>query len=538
MSKENSSKLGLIKKALYIWAVQYHFVIPKEILKGYIHKYHTESDNIAKYGKRFYDPGIPEEYAQWLAFQTYDAVKMQLDVTLIGQNLEKVSGSMYPKRDMHLLDLSNIHTAYVCICGNECQMYAMFDSYLGECLKYDITYFDHDVMDRNGKRSNPSLKPDFSYDTLRGFNYIGNCWTVKTELLRQFDGQPWNPYRWLLELSDQNVTFGHVSKILYGDSEVLHCERNTLQAYFHAHDIHADVMTAADGIASVVKYAVHDNPLISIVIPTKDGKDVLDVCLKSIFAKTTYVNYEIVIADNGSEKQETKEYFSVLINMHPNVHIFDCKGPFNFSLINNKAVFEHTAGEYIVMLNNDTSIVTPDWLEQMLSYAQLRHVGSVGALMYYPDGSIQHGGVITGKGGGFAHRYYRKPSDTKGYMETLTIPNDVAGCTAACMMVAKTKYEEVHGMNEALTVQFNDVDLEIKLLECGYSNVFLPDVKLIHYESKSRGIDKEQTAVDRYVSEVEYAKTHYAKWLIHDPYYNDQFDKNYDYMLIVGDGSN
>jgi len=538
MSNSNSSKWGLIKKAFYIWAVQYHFVIPKEILKGYVHKYRTESDNISKYGKRFYDPSNAEEYRQWLSFQTYDAVKTALDVTLIGKNLNQVTGTSYPKENMHVLDVSKIQSSYVCICGDECRMYEAFDQYLGECLKYDLTYFDHDVVNENGERSKPSLKPDFSYDTLRGFNYIGSCWVVKTELLKQFAGQAWNPYRWLLELSDQGISIGHVSKILYGDSEMSHCEKETLQAYFQAHSINADVMTAADGIATIVKYALYEHPLISIVIPTKDGKDVLDVCLKSIYAKTTYDNFELVIADNGSEEQETKDYFAYLQKTYQNIHVFDCRGPFNFSLINNKAIFEHTNGEYVVMLNNDTSIVTPDWLEQMLSYAQLKHVGSVGALMYYPDGSIQHGGVITGKGGGFAHRYYRKPADTKGYMETLTVPNDVAGCTAACLMVSKKKYEEVHGMNEELTVQFNDVDLEIKLLECGYDNVFLPDVKLIHYESKSRGIDKEQTAVDRYVSEVEYAKTHYAKWLAHDPYYNDQFDKNYDYMLIVGSGSN
>lgn len=538
MNKNSSSTWGLIKKALYIWAVQYHFVIPRKILKGYVHKYHTESSNISKYGQRFYNPDNAEEYHKWLSFQSYDIQKTSISLTLIGQNLDSVTGSSNPKMNMDHLDLSSVNTEYVCITGNGCRFYEVFDQYLGECGKYDIAYFDHDEMDANGNRSHPWLKPDFSCDTLRGFNYIGHCWAVKTALLKQFDGQAWNPYRWLLELSDQKINWGHVSKILYGDLEPVKSEYLTLKNYMMEHAVKASVEQMPDAISTKVNYELIDHPLVSIVIPTKDGKDVLDVCLKSIFEKSTYLNYEIVIADNGSTLPETKNYFTEIQKEHSNIHVFDCAGPFNFSLINNKAVFDHAKGDYVLLLNNDTSVITPDWLEKMVSYAQLDHVGSVGALMYYPDGSIQHAGVITGKGGGFAHRYYRKPADTKDYMYTLTVPNDVAGCTAACLMISKKKYNEVHGMNEELTVQFNDVDLEIKLLEKGYFNVFLPDVKLIHYESKSRGIDKEQSAVDRYVSEVDYAQSHYAKWIEHDPYYNDQFDKNYDYMLIVGNGSN
>lgn len=537
MSENNSSKWGLIKKAFYIWAVQYHFVIPKEILKGYVHKYHTESDNISKYGQRFYDPSKAEEYHKWLSFQTYDEIKKPVDITLIGNDLDQVSGTSYPKQNMSILDLQEIKSDYVCITGNGCRMYETFDQYLGECSRYDVTYFDNDVIDDQGSRTEPALKPDFSYDTLRGFNYIGRCYAVRTELLKQFAGQSWNPYRWLLELSDQNVSFGHISKILYGDAEAAENGYDTVQAYLQAHQIKASIKQLKDGCVKV-EYDLQARPLISLIIPTKDGKDVLQVCIDSIFAKTSYPNYEIVIADNGSTKEETKEYFQQIQKAHDNIHVFDCSGPFNFSKINNQAVFEHAKGEYAVLLNNDTSIISEDWLEQMVSYAQLKHVGSVGVLMYYPDGSIQHGGVITGKGGGFAHRYYRKPADTHEYMHTLTVPNDVACCTAACLMISKKKYEEVKGMNEELTVQFNDVDLGIRLLDHGYFNVFLPDVKLIHYESKSRGVDKEQSAVDRYVSEVEYAQKHYAKWIAHDPYYNDQFDKNYDYMLIVGNGSN
>jgi GT2 family glycosyltransferase len=538
MDKNSSSILGLMRKALHIWAVQYHFVIPWRILKGYIHKYHTESSNISKYGQRFYDPENAEEYNKWLTFQTYDAEKKNIEVTLIGQDLDNVIGSAYPKQDMQVLDLSLIHTEYACIVGRGCHFYEMFDRYLGQCVAYDVTYFDHDELNAKGERSHPWLKPDFSYDTLRGFNYIGHCWIVKTELLKQFDGQPWDSYRWLLELSDQKISFGHISKILYGDTEPIQNEYDTLKAYFVRRNEQVSIEQNNDGVSARVYYLLQSRPLISIVIPTKDGKNVLHTCLQSIFAKTTYENYEVVIADNGSALAETKQYFLEIQEAHPNVHVFACPGPFNFSKINNQAILEHAKGEYAVLLNNDTSIITSDWLEKMLSYAQLDHIGSVGAMMYYADGSIQHAGVITGKGGGFAHRYYRKEANVKDYMHVLSVPNDVAACTAACLMVPKKKYAEVQGMNEELTVQFNDVDLAVKLLNQGYFNIFLPDVRLVHYESKSRGIDKEHSAVDRYVNEVAYAQEHYAKWIEHDPYYNDQFDKNYDYMLKVGNGSN
>ena len=174
----------------------------------------------------------------------------------------------------------------------------------------------------------------------------------------------------------------------------------------------------------------------------------------------------------------------------------------------------------------------------MLGYAQMEKCGSVCVKLYYGDGTIQHGGVITGKGGGFAHRYYRKPHDEKGYFHTMETVNDVACCTAACLMIPRRKFDEVGGMNEDLTVQFNDVDLGLKLYEHGYFNVFIPDVEMFHDESKSRGIDNNKDAVDRFEAEVSYAETHYASYLKHDPFYNDQFDKNYDYMLIVGTGSN
>lgn len=536
MSMENnSSKLGLIKKAFYIWAVQYHFVIPKEILKTYIHKFKHESENISKYGQRFYNPGNSEEYNKWLGMQSYQNTStLFTDITFVGKKACDLNANGLASVCMEKMDTSRIRTSYVCLCGEGVHLYPPFFSYLDDIVGNDVVYMDHDMY-VDGKRSEPVCKPDFSYHTLRGFNYIGNLVIIRTELLKQFDGKEINIYRYLLELSDQSVKWKHISKILYGDKDSDIFDVYALKQYVDEHKLECQLVMNKN--CAYMKYPVIGNPLVSIMIPTKDGIDDLKKCIDSIYAKSTYKNFEIVIVDNNSEKEETFTYFKELQEKHDNVSVHSLKIPFNFSIINNRAV-EWSHGDYVILMNNDTEVVTCDWLEKMLSYCERENVGSVGVKLYYGDGTIQHGGVITGKGGGFAHRYYRKPHDEKGYLHTLEVPNDVACCTAACLMVSKKKYLEVGGMNEELSVQFNDVDLGLKLTEKGYFNVFLPDVELYHYESKSRGIDKDKAAVERYVNEVKYAEEHYAQWLEHDPFYNDNFDKNYDYMLKVGTGSN
>ncbi|MBQ3461159.1 MAG: glycosyltransferase family 2 protein [Solobacterium sp.] len=516
------AKLELVKKALYIWAVQYHFVIPKDILKMYIRKFTHESENISKYANRYFDPASKEEYNQWLSYQEYPKTDFD-DIAFLSEQ--------------DILNLSSVETGYVCLYGKDVTFYDTFKGCLSFCKDYDVLYFDHDHQDADGNRCDPEIKPDFSYNTLRGFNYIGNCVVVKTELMKQFEGQKWNIYRWLLELSDQKVRFGNVQKVVYCDRGAETSQAETLESYLQEHQIDAQVYRNPDGISHTVRYSVEGNPKVSLIIPTRDGKDVLKVCIDSIYEKTTWPNFEIIIADNGSIKEETLTYFREMEKAHDNIKVVRLDCPFNFSYINNRAV-EQSSGDYIVLLNNDTSVVTEDWLERMLGYAQRENVGSVGVKLWYPDGSIQHGGVIVGKGGAAAHRYYRCEHNEKGYLHTLDVPNDVMCCTAACLMTSRRCWNEMNGLNEDLTVQFNDVDYGIRLYEAGYFNVFLPDVELIHYESKSRGIDKKKEAVERFFQEVNWAKETYGKYIEHDPFYSDNFDKNYDYKLKAGTGSN
>jgi len=524
------SKLGLVKKALYIWAVQYHFVIPKEMLRMYVHKFRHESENISKYDQRFYDPGDPVQYRKWLTMQEYNREAVSDSVlskfTVMGSGNEGISVPC-------VSNLSDVKTDYVILCEGKITFYSQFVCYLRECLEYDLTYFDSDLIDGEGERYSPFCRPDFAYDTLRGYNCCGRCVVIKKELLEGYDG---NLYLLLLRLSDQ-IRFHHIPKILYGEREyVKKNESDTVREYLKEKGIAADVIDNPDGESHCVRYCLDSYPKITIMIPTKDGKNVLKVCIDSILEKTDYPDYEIRIIDNNSEKQETFDYFHELERGYDNIHVMRLECPFNFSYLNNRCA-EKAEGEYLVLLNNDTSVVDGSWLKDMVSYASRPEVGSVGVLLYYPDDSIQHGGVISGKGGAAAHRYYRAEKPVE-YGYTLTIPNDVSCCTAACLMVPKKKYMEVGMMNEELTVQFNDVDLGLRLYEAGYFNVFLPYVKLYHYESKSRGMDRTKEEMQRFMYEVNYAKEKWGKYIAHDPFYSDNFDKNYDFQLIVGTGSN
>lgn len=511
-------KTELLKKALHIWAVQYHFVIPREILKMYIGKFLHERKNISKYGCQYFDPADADQYRKWLQYHPAEqGGKLRKDISRVGQS--------------DTLSLSGVDTEFVLIISDSCHSYPNLGFIIPK--DGDLFYFDHDHRDSSGLRKDPVMKPDFSYNTLRSFNYIGRAFVVRTELMRQFEGEKWNPYRWLLKLSDQHIDIRHISEIAYSDSESFACEAETLNEYLNETGTQAQVSVNPDGISCTVRYHIEGEPLVSIMIPTKDSLDVLKTCVESILEKSTYRNYEILIGDNNSEKPETFEYFSKLESEHENIRVIRIESPFNFSYINNR-IAEKADGDYLVMLNNDTEIITPDWLEQMLGYAQRGNVGSVGAKLYYGDDTIQHGGVIIGKGGAAAHRWYRCGKDTADYLFTLRAPNDVACVTAACLMTSAKCWQELNGLNEELSVQYNDVDFGLRLLKAGYYNVFLPSVELYHYESKSRGIDKDRKAVKRFFQEVNWFKKHYPDYIRHDPFYNDNLDKNYDYKLIAG----
>ena len=279
-----------------------------------------------------------------------------------------------------------------------------------------------------------------------------------------------------------------------------------------------------------VYYTYEKEPKISIVIPTRDYVDILKTCVDSIYEKTNYKNYEIIVANNDSKEQATLDFFAEYKKKHTNFKVIDCIMDFNYSKINNIAV-EQATGEYVVLLNNDTEVITGDWLKIMVGYAMQDHVGAVGPKLLYPDMTVQHGGVILGLGGVASHAYIGANRDDLGMYGRLRVPYDYSACTAACLMIKKEKFLEVGGLEEDLKVAYNDIDFNIKLLEKGYYNVFLPNVELLHYESKSRGLDTTSEKYKRFQLEEKYM---YDKWktkLTDDKFYNPNFSKKGWFML-------
>jgi|GEM_PF-838901 len=449
-----------------------------------------------------------EEYQMWLKNQQYRKFGIFKNITYISAD-ETFKYNRAKTICMKKLDLSKISTDYVCFVGSKCRLYKQFQYYVSECEHHDILYFDNDQLIPNGERRNPQLKPDYSYDTLHAVNYIGHVFVAKKDILKEMDGTDIDLYQYLLKLSYITKDFGHISSILYSDNDIK-IENNKQN-----------------------EYTLEINPLVSIIISTKDHVQDLNSCLQSIYEKTAYKNFEIIIINNNSEKQESFQYFTKIEKEHENLRVAALNCEFNYSYINNYAVKNLAKGEYILLLNNDTKVVTKDWLQRMLCYASYENVGSVGALLMFPDNTIQHAGIIMGKGGIAGHAYSGAPVSTEGFGFELKVPYNVSCSSAACLMVEKKKYLKLNGLNETLKVAFNDVDFGLRLLKAGYRNVFLPNVKLYHYESKSRGVDKSAEQLKRYYSECDYMKNKWHKYIVKDPFYNINFSRDNDYSLYI-----
>lgn len=256
------------------------------------------------------------------------------------------------------------------------------------------------------------------------------------------------------------------------------------------------------------------------MIPNKDGVDILQKCIESVLEKTTYENYEIAIIENNSTEEETFEYYKEL-EKNPKIKIlrYPDKG-FNYSRIINFGA-RNCDGEFLIQLNNDTELITPNWLEKMIGFCQREDVGAVGVALYYPDGSYQHAGVIVGLGGIAGNRFKDIPKDGHGYWAQESRIENLSSVTAACIMTKKSIYEEVGYMNEILQVAFNDVDFCLKIRETGKLIVYNPFVEFWHYESKTRGTENSPEKVKRFQGEIDTFAKDWKKFLEKgDPYYN------------------
>lgn len=385
----------------------------------------------------------------------------------------------------------------------------------------------------------PHFKPDYAPDTLRSYNYICHFTVFSRELLdevgnfrREFDGS--QDYDMVLRLTEKASKIVHIPEILYfwrahsgstaGDISAkpytMDAARRALGEHLDRVGLVGEVEDSSIPSTYRIKYTISGCPKVSIVIPNMDHADTLRTCISSILEKTTYENFEIVIIENNSRKEETFAYYDEL-KTDPRIQIVTCEGKFNYSAINNFGVREAATGEYILLLNNDIEVITPDWLQEMLMFAQRPDVGAVGAMLYYPDDTIQHAGVVLGIGGvaGHAHKYF--PRGDFGYMSRATIAQDLSVVTAACVMLPRTVWDEVGGLDETFEVAFNDVDLCMRIRKAGYLIVWTPYAELYHYESKSRGAEDTPEKKKRFEGEV---RRFQARWKSElaagDPYYN------------------
>ncbi|MCG8639505.1 MAG: glycosyltransferase family 2 protein [Desulfobacterales bacterium] len=400
-----------------------------------------------------------------------------------------------------------------------------------------IIYSDEACFEKTGTITKKHYKPDWNSDLFLSTPYFENGVLVHTDLLKQAGGLddsfgPSVSYEALLrctEIIDQSHIY-HIPEILYlrpvssFDRQSKAPSRQdqdirALRSALKRRNIEADVTLGEAPLVYRIRYQLPDNPpRVTIIILTRNYYDLLYRCIESILKKTSYPNYEILIVDNNSDEQNVLDYMKALVREKKARVIRDDRS-FNFSALNNSAILQ-AHGKLIAMLNNDTEVIKEDWLDEMVSHALKPGVGAVGARLWYPDNTLQHGGVIFVKGiAGHAHRFL--PRGKSGYFGRAAAVQNFSAVTAACLVMQKDIFEKIGGMNEKeLSVAYNDIDLCLRLTEAGYRIVWTPYAELYHYESASRGNDRQKQHRKRAVRELKYMIKNWGAVLSHDPAYN------------------
>ena len=415
----------------------------------------------------------------------------------------------------------------------------------------DMIYSDEDKIDEAGVLSDPFFKPEWGPDTFLSRMYTCHFGFYRRKLVQdlgglrpEFDGS--QDYDLVLRLSERTTRIHHIPKVLYhwrmhedstaSDASAkpyaaIAAERAITEAVARRGEPGtAEVNADAAGTYSV-RYTIRERNKVSIIVPTRNHGEDVDRCLTSIFSKSTYQNFEIVLVDNGSDDRSSIRTFESWRKRDPRVKVIRYDAPFNFSAINNYAVAQ-TDGPYLLFLNNDTEVITPDWLEGMIEQAQRPTIGAVGALLLYPDETIQHAGVIIGLGGVAGHSHKHFPADHPGYFFTLRSINNVSAVTAACLMVRRSVFLEVGKFDEELAVAFNDVDFCLKVRKANYRNIYLPHVKLYHFESKSRGYETTPEKQARFTREIEMMRRRWNTIDTVDPCYSPNLTRDHENFAL------
>ncbi len=396
----------------------------------------------------------------------------------------------------------------------------------------DMIYSDEDKITTEEIRCEPFFKPDWSPDLFLSQMYTCHFGIYRKSIVDKIGGlnkgfEGSQDYDFVLRFTEETEKIFHIPKILYhwrkipGSTADKYDAKDSTMASLKAlnkalkrRSIKGTVEKGAKEGTFCVRRQITDNPLISIIIPTKDKLEYLEKCIESIETKTRYKNYEILIVDNDSVNQQTIDYLKSIHNKgNCRLLNYNTNGNFNFSSINNHGA-EKSNGQFLLFLNNDTEVIAPGWLNAMLELAQRAETGAVGAKLIYKDNTIQHAGIILGIGGIANHAFYKLPENYDSYMIDSRVIRNYSAITAACLMVKKSLFEELGGFDEVnLPISYNDVDFCLRLQEKGYSNVFTPNAVLYHFESISRNPKVSD-------SESGYMTSKWKNILDNDPYYN------------------
>jgi O-antigen biosynthesis protein len=415
--------------------------------------------------------------------------------------------------------------------------------------RYDLIYSDEDKIDESGLFCDPHFKPDFSLDTLLSMNYICHFLVLRKSVVNEVGGfrvgyEGSQDYDIVLRMIGKTNIIHHIPKVLYhwrihssstsanigAKDYAIENGKKAISSYLEREGIKGNVRVDPKTHYYMIDYLLLKQPLITIVIPTRDNLGLLKSCINSIINKTKYTNYDIIIVDNGSVEKVTLSYFESIVRLDDRVKVISIDIPFNYSRLNNLAV-NYAKGEFLVLLNNDTEVISPEWLDRMIGYASQNHIGAVGAKLLYSDQTVQHAGVVLGIGGVASHVFLNSYDFEIGLYARLSVVYNYSAVTGACLMVKKSKYLEVSGLDETLEVAYNDIDFCLKLIEIGYYNVVLPDIKLYHYESKSRGSDTTLKKYRRFKSESEIMNKKWKDLIDNDPFYNPNFSHRGCFVL-------
>lgn len=389
----------------------------------------------------------------------------------------------------------------------------------------DISYCDTDKIDAKDRRVSPHFLPDWNPDLQLSTGYIFTGVMCNAALVKR-SGVRSSTIAGIV--SELWIKLPH-SSVEHIPHTLIHRSPNkkiTLEAL-------ADIRTVVESFTSAtpsyneelavntIQWPVESEPLVSLIIPTKNGKALVKACIESILEKTVYQNYEILLIDNGSDEKESLDYFAKL-EKHSKIRVLRYPGEFNYSAINNFGV-QHACktSSIIGLINNDIEVINPYWLTSMVGHAVRDDIGCVGAKLLYSDGRIQHAGVVLGYGGGAGHAHKYFPRYHPGYIKRLIATQNYSAVTAACLLVKKSLFVDVNGLNEQdLTVAFNDVDFCLRVKETGVRNVYCAEAELYHHESVSRGLDHAPEKAARFNRELEFLKQQWGEYIKHDPAYS------------------